>query len=275
MDEQSFQTPQAAEIPPENRPKQLVLLPILLGMLFLTVVGVSAFFLGKNQANQSTVIVPTVIPSISLVPSSSVQDETVYTEGTRSANWKTYTDRDVGLEFKYPPIFSLNEDTSNATQFIVYFKQGTKDFRLDRFIASAQNEAPFNRTSITKILNGVTWKVVPPEKTSQYCDAGNCSKTAPTYYVYRNNYRYSFTYYSDDLQSTIEQILSTFKFLDQTTYTACGCGCCPGVTPVKQCIYHSKGDQLEKFIKEDTVIKNSSQCSMMECSRGIEYYYCD
>lgn len=60
-----------------------------------------------------------------------------------------------------------------------------------------------------------------------------------------------------------------------TTYVACGCGCCGGTTPNKKCLYHSKGDILDKIIQEDKKIKENPQCSTAGCSIGTEYSYCD
>ncbi len=125
-------------------------------------------------------------------------------------NWKIYNK--LGVEFKYPSEATIEEDTNGNTQDTANFKIGTKEFTLERLKAVSENEAPYNQTKITMVINGVTWKVVTPEQTSEFCDAGDCSKTAPSYYFYKNGYQYSFTYYSDDLRGTIEDILSTFKF---------------------------------------------------------------
>lgn len=58
-------------------------------------------------------------------------------------------------------------------------------------------------------------------------------------------------------------------------YTACGCGCCEGVDPIKKCIYQSKGESMNKIIQEDKKTGQSSQCSTMGCSIGTEYSYCN
>jgi hypothetical protein len=58
-------------------------------------------------------------------------------------------------------------------------------------------------------------------------------------------------------------------------YTACGCGCCGGETPEKKCLYHSKGDDINKIIQDDSEAKASKQCSLMGCGKGVEYVYCD
>ncbi|MFA6048634.1 MAG: hypothetical protein WC792_01630 [Candidatus Micrarchaeia archaeon] len=59
-------------------------------------------------------------------------------------------------------------------------------------------------------------------------------------------------------------------------YVACGCGCCGGMADYPaQCLYHSKGDSLDKIIQEDLQSASSPSCATMGCSRGINYTYCD
>lgn len=59
------------------------------------------------------------------------------------------------------------------------------------------------------------------------------------------------------------------------TYVACGCGCCGGNEPKEQCLYHSKGDDINKLIESDKKIQVSKSCALMGCSFGIKYRYCD
>lgn len=95
MDEQSLQSPQTVEIPPEKS----TLLPILIGLLLLTLVGIGGYFFVKNQTNQSIVVIPTVIPSIPSVPTQVVLDE--------ATNWKTYTNTKYGYSLKYPSDYNI------------------------------------------------------------------------------------------------------------------------------------------------------------------------
>lgn len=59
------------------------------------------------------------------------------------------------------------------------------------------------------------------------------------------------------------------------SYVACGCGCCGGTTPEKQCLYHAKGDDLDKIMATDKAARQNPRCRVMGCSRGVEYSYCD
>lgn len=59
------------------------------------------------------------------------------------------------------------------------------------------------------------------------------------------------------------------------SYIACECGCCGGVEPATRCLYHSKGDDIQKIIEEDKKKAQSPICPTAGCSQPIEYIYCD
>ncbi len=58
-------------------------------------------------------------------------------------------------------------------------------------------------------------------------------------------------------------------------YLACGCGCCGGVEPQKQCLYESQGESLEKIKAQDLEASQSETCMVAGCSLGTNYTYCD
>jgi hypothetical protein len=58
-------------------------------------------------------------------------------------------------------------------------------------------------------------------------------------------------------------------------YIACRCGCCPEAKPQEKCLYHSKGDDLNKIIDEDKQLAKDPGCAFVGCSFGIKYKYCD
>ncbi len=58
-------------------------------------------------------------------------------------------------------------------------------------------------------------------------------------------------------------------------YIACGCGCCTGVEPTVECLYHSEGDDIQKIIEEDKAQAQSPICPTVGCSQPIKYIYCD
>jgi len=62
---------------------------------------------------------------------------------------------------------------------------------------------------------------------------------------------------------------------DVQSYTACGCGCCPNLEPKSECLYHSKGDDIQKIIKQDKEKAQSPNCAVEGCSSPVKYSYCD
>jgi len=58
------------------------------------------------------------------------------------------------------------------------------------------------------------------------------------------------------------------------TYTACGCGCCGGVTPTKRCFYPELPGHLASIIEEDESIRSSPDCANAGCSAPQEYVCC-
>jgi len=55
----------------------------------------------------------------------------------------------------------------------------------------------------------------------------------------------------------------------------CGCGCCGGVTPANACVYHAKGESLDKLRARFAKRPSAYDCRMVGCSRGTRYHYCD
>ena len=60
-----------------------------------------------------------------------------------------------------------------------------------------------------------------------------------------------------------------------TSYVACGCGCCPGEQPIEECLFHSKVDDINRYIRRDRAMQQKSVCKTSGCTRGIKYLYCD
>jgi hypothetical protein len=60
------------------------------------------------------------------------------------------------------------------------------------------------------------------------------------------------------------------------SYLACGCGCCGGdFPPLERCLYHSKGDDLQKIIDKDRASAKDPICRVAGCSLGVLYSFCD
>jgi len=58
-------------------------------------------------------------------------------------------------------------------------------------------------------------------------------------------------------------------------FTACGCGCCGGATPIEKCLYRSKGDDIEYYKITDALHRLNVDCSIAGCNVPIRYKYCD
>ncbi len=63
--------------------------------------------------------------------------------------------------------------------------------------------------------------------------------------------------------------------VEPQSYTACGCGCCGGEEQEVKCLYHSKGDDIQKIINADKSTAKSADCRFVGCAKGIKYSYCD
>ncbi|RKH63842.1 hypothetical protein D7V93_08205 [Corallococcus llansteffanensis] len=59
---------------------------------------------------------------------------------------------------------------------------------------------------------------------------------------------------------------------EASSYTACGCGCCPGVEPHIQCL---GGESLQSVIARDKQAAASPDCPMAGCSLPVKYQACD
>lgn len=76
--------------------------PILI-IVLITLIALGGYAVWQNQTKST--------PQSTIQPSPTPAEETVYTEATESANWKTYTSEDKSFSFKYPPewIYEIKE----------------------------------------------------------------------------------------------------------------------------------------------------------------------
>lgn len=101
------------------------LAPILIILILAGVIALTfgVYYLGirrsetlQQRVDKQNPVAPFTTPPQSSQTTSST-DETVYTEATRSANWKTYTSR-FDFEFKYPSALGDLEDNGGRKIFI-------------------------------------------------------------------------------------------------------------------------------------------------------------
>jgi len=59
------------------------------------------------------------------------------------------------------------------------------------------------------------------------------------------------------------------------TFLDCGCGCCGGTTPSRQCVYSSQGQDFDALVRAAQDALANTDCSTVGCSQGVEWVCCD
>ncbi len=62
---------------------------------------------------------------------------------------------------------------------------------------------------------------------------------------------------------------------EDASYTACGCGCCPGASPLDRCLDRDAGETLESVQAADEAAAMSPGCPMAGCGTPIVYRCCE
>jgi len=217
-----------------------VLIGVLGGLIIVSLLSTAifgAYQLGKNQtANPSTTVVTPTIPAAT--PSTTPVVDSV---SDPTANWKTNVNTKSGYSFKYPDnwfidtnngsellsdvafrgwgypdyIVSFSVDTPSQLKVSVDDPIGTKkqlgdkvfETKIADLTVSGHKAAMFQEDvlpeSATDAHNGVTVKVVMGDK-----------------YLYVEHWENLARKSTAEVNTIFDQILSTFKFLDQTDETA-------------------------------------------------------
>jgi hypothetical protein len=61
---------------------------------------------------------------------------------------------------------------------------------------------------------------------------------------------------------------------EPATYTACGCGCCGGATPVDRCLDTAAGETMQQIIDADQQAHQSAGCASAGCALPVRYRCC-
>lgn len=94
---------------------------VLVGVVVLVAIAAGAYYFGKSQVpkaqpqTQQPTVVSSSSPDASPVPNGT--GETVYTEQSRSANWKTFNSN-LGFSFKYPQSFWITSSETRKKDLI-------------------------------------------------------------------------------------------------------------------------------------------------------------
>jgi len=61
---------------------------------------------------------------------------------------------------------------------------------------------------------------------------------------------------------------------EPASYTACGCGCCGGTTPIERCVDAAAGQTMQQIIDEDRQVAQTANCASAGCSFPVHYTCC-
>lgn len=186
-------------------------------------------------------------------------DETVYTESDQSANWKTYTDAKFGFTIKYPDdYFKFQGDPKLGLFVATSTPQGgdsPKFLGIDDVWLNGSSLSGINITSLDQYLESISYYASTQKipimmngingyKVIYTLMVGPAEPLKPQYVyegmVLKDNKLHSISMASwsknalDRNQNTFNQILSTFRFLNNTTYncpSAEWVNCMPMIVP--------------------------------------------
>jgi len=133
-------------------------------------------------------------------PVSTTQDET--------AAWKTYTNDKFGFMFQYPSNLEIIDNSKDAKEGAIMLGFQNHPFGLTiEKVGLTSSESYLNMPKISqKTINGISWDILHFEL--------NSPESGGPQFVYQtvnNGYRYVVNY-TEQIQTDIDQILSTFRF---------------------------------------------------------------
>ncbi len=140
-----------------------------------------------------------------------------------TAGWKIYTNSQHGFSFKYPVSASFpnatvvkEQDNKQAGQFQVFIQSSGLDFVLDiQYLRPGYSKNYLgSKFQELQTINTTNWDILINQG---YCDAGSCGQPFLIYQTIKENYRYALVFNNTTTKTPLQnQILSTFKFLDQS-----------------------------------------------------------
>lgn len=209
-----------------------------------------------------------------------------------TTDWKTYKNEEYGFEIKYPADWGINSYVKNRVVIVCDFVntdtgeyktcQGLEGMGIGAGIYSPTITVrdnlslqdfikEYNNPPLSSIISQQAYTI---DGVSGFKLVGTTEIGTDQSIIFITKGDKSYIIYFNDSLSINLEMLSTFKFIENI-YTACGCGCCIGVEPTTSCLYHSKGDDIQKIIEQDKKTAQSPNCSTAGCSKPVQYYYCD
>jgi len=205
-------------------------LPLISAALLLFVfVGTIGFFLGKSFSQPKTS--PPSISQVSPTPTTQIPTPTPTTDPT--ANWKTYTDTDFGVLFKYPQAWTVggvrkdpaNPKTGDVTlntdndgyeiTFNVYDNPSNLDYVdfMKKFYPSLSDRYKNVTFKSIAMINGVHFQQIIATSAGELGDIV-FQTNRRLYVISGGSFALGPLKENSPLYNTLIQILSTFKFLD-------------------------------------------------------------
>lgn len=122
---------------------------------------------------------------------------------TEKLGWNSYrtADAEFAYPFEYISFHGSGDFVGGTAGSFHYTETEGINKRYPNVPATSENE-----------INGNSWKIVPIGK-EQICDGGMCGTNSGEYFTYRNGKLYQFTYSYPSMQSVVEEVLATFKFI--------------------------------------------------------------
>ncbi len=190
-------------------PISILILAIITLTVALAIFANSGFFANKNIPS------PTQTPQVSPKSSPTKSPDPIANPDSIGANWKTYTNSKHKITFQYPLELIIKEtDELNSVNksgyFSLAFSKGN-NYLYSFFIKNLSQDRKVKPNS-EKIFNGIKWEIVPED----FCSHGTCDAYKLEYLHKQNDLAYFFSFFVQDKTSQvqIEQILSTFQFLN-------------------------------------------------------------
>jgi len=140
------------------------------------------------------------------------------TQAVDVSSWKTYSNSIYNISFQYPistsGLSSQPRELNNpdAKQFIVTIDLPSSSFTLDIQQREETKNYLDNPPITTYAAKTFTWDIFITK--TGYCDGAECGPPFVAYQMYKNGYRYVFTFHNQTEISELQKtIISSFQFI--------------------------------------------------------------
>src|SRR3989344_5237748 len=219
MDEQTQSTipepefqpsPRQEEFLRQHQPNEKIWIYVLIGLGLVIVGGALGFYVWQKGGLFLSLPTPTPMPTVSPTP---------------TADWKTYRNEQYGFEFRYPSDWTFKEDNGSWFDLVSISRPlyGDDSVKID-FAASNQKLGvgpSVGKSEWLDTVGGVTWRVI---RFNDGVPGQNRPYDSASYEVeLKGDKLYNIVISPMDMLETdsVDQILSTFKFIDSNINIIC------------------------------------------------------